>query len=393
MTADLAFLTRLSEFYTTTTSSEQPAAKEGKTKFVPGRTQIAIENVPDEFKAFAALTSAASLDLADFQYALTMLTIGRNNATLNDDELARATILRDVLGFPKNDPENVTLSFTIIPTDNGPLAVTRIQPQNYDASLAPIIFPTGLHHSVAVYLDFLQQLAIESGRQIIAFDIPGVGGSVPNCSVNQSILSESLITVIEATTKSNQAVVLMGHSAGTIGMRDLLYKQDVTSSPSLEVRNPVEQYVFLAPVPWGKDERKGLHFSKGYMLEGIGSLLSNGFRLESLAADGEKHYFNLHTEEDRQWLTTKTSTQSFPITPFAFLSALNMIAKQSLWDQMDNPKVVVVLADHDQIMRLKKPDDWQAKGAVILENADHSAIAGRDVNPEWVKQIAESIAE
>lgn len=383
---DLATLTRLSQYYTSTTSSEQHG-KNGKIKFSPGRTNIAIEDVPEEYKEFANATTEGTLDLADFQRELAKLTIGKDLTAASQDELASIELLRSLLGFPKSDPENVTLSFTLVPSENGPLAVTRIQPQNYDANLAPIFFPTGLHHSVAVYLDFLQKLAINTGRQIIAFDSPGVGASVPTTSVNHKILLSSLKIVISKTVGPNQPIVVMGHSLSTIAVKGLLYSKDVDGDTS-GLSNPVEKYICIAPVPWGKDEHKGMVFAKDYMFDGVVSMFTKADHLVAKKSDAVNYYFPLHDDADREWLKDSTTTQSFPIGPFAFLSALALIGKHSLWDQMDNPKVAVVLADEDQIIKLKKPEAWQAQGAVILENADHSAIAGQDVNAEWVQQIA-----
>ena len=390
---DLMTLQNLSQYYTETTSSTHTSPANGKVKFTPGLTNMAIKDVPAEYSAFATAITPDSLDLADFQYALAQLTIGKNFSTLPSAEQAKVAILREALGFPTEDPESVTLSFTTIATDNGILAVTQFVPANYDAALAPIYFPTGLHHSIAVYADFLQKLAIETGRKIIAFDSPGVGASVGNTKINHEILASSLKTVITRTTPNGQAVIVMGHSLSTIAVKDMLYTQDVGQEDQSTFRNPVEKYICIAPVPWGNDQRKGLIFAKDFMLDGVISMFTKSDRLVSKQTDAVNYYFPLHSGEDREWLKDKTTTQSFPIGPFAFLSALAVVGKQPLWDQMNNPKLDVVLADEDQIMRLKKPDEWKAQGAIILANADHSAIAGRDVNEEWVKQIAASIQE
>ncbi len=383
---DFATLTRLSQFYTETTSSEQ-SGKNGKIEFSPGRTRIAIEDVPEEYQEFANATTKGTLDLADFQNALANLTIGRDPEYLTPDVSASVAILREVLGFPKDDPENVTLSFTTLDTENGILAVTQFEPKNYDSNLAPIFFPTGLHHSVALYSDFLQKLAFETGRKIIAFDSPGVGASVPNAKITHQILVDSLKTVIKKISPPTQPVIVMGHSLSTIAVKDLLYSKDVHEDIS-GLSNPVEKYICIAPVPWGKDEHKGMVFAKDYMFDGVVSMFTKADHLVAKKSDAVNYYFPLHDDADREWLKDSTTTQSFPIGPFAFLSALALIGKHSLWDQMDNPKVAVVLADEDQIIKLKKPEAWQANGAVILENADHSAIAGQDVNAEWVQQIA-----
>lgn len=300
------------------------------------------------------------------------------------------TSLRAFEGFPEKDPEGVTLKFEAVMTTEGDLlAATKITPTGVDTSKkAPIVFAGGLFHKTSVYLDFLTQLSLLTGREVVAFDAPGVGGSFYGSqSINHEKLSKSVRSVIETLYPNGRKVIVMGHSLGSITVRNLYHEKG-------NLNNRVERFVMIAPVPAAEEGKKGgLHLRLAYMADGTLSMVKNFGWLEA-GARAFSFYGQEHDKETQwSWIQDRIGFERFPVGPIQYLGVLAKVSKQSILDDNElgkDPRLKVVLAEKDHVIRLKEESIsfWEGKGAVVVRGADHSFIAGETVSSSYVEQIA-----
>ncbi|EKD49995.1 MAG: hypothetical protein ACD_62C00691G0016 [uncultured bacterium] len=323
-----------------------------------------------------------------------------------DRDTALST-LRSFLDYPLQDPEGVSLDFVSIQLENNAtIAVTRIAPDNLDPSKDPIVFAGGLFHPTPVYLDLLSKLARNTGRKIVAYDMPGVGGSrFDDKAFNYDMWADSLPIVIKNIFGPEQSVIVMGHSLGTLPVRDLYYRENVEGENVID--HPVSKYVLLAPVPSLRKEWffRGNHFALPYMLDGIGSMLHSTYLTPGDKA--QEFYGQLHTDADWQWLEERIADEKMPSQGchglngvWKYLGVLGHMFNKRLWGELpENDKLKYVLMEDDHVFvcdklfrkQEKVQERWATQEAEVIEGADHSAIAGPNISDAIVDQIAEII--
>lgn len=329
-----------------------------------------------EVAQFAALSTPTALDSGDFFELLS-----RGGVCSSSEEAACRGELRKILNLPETDPEGVTLSFkTSKLTSGGQVAITVIKPSNLDPSKPPIVFAGGLYHKTAVYFDFLVELAKREGREIYAYDSPGVGGSRLDTSdsVNYEMLYEALTKTLEQVDAKD--VVVMGHSLGTIPVRHLYFNQGDT-------KKNVAKFVMIAPVPAEAESKSGLTLAGSFQKCSAVSML-----------DGEMDpclahlFFQNHPEEEKTWLEEITGREIFPINIIGFLAALSKISDEPILDVVGkDPKLELILAGDDHLMRISNPESWSKNGITFIDGADHSFIAGHKYATESVDAISQVI--
>jgi pimeloyl-ACP methyl ester carboxylesterase len=343
-----------------------------------GHYEIKTEKLSSELRELAETVTPKTLDTADF---FVLLSTADSHQTAEAQAVQVA--LRQALGYPSEDPAGIRLSFsTLHLADGGVLAKTRLVPDNVDKTKPPIVFAGGIFHKTSVYLDFLAKLATESGREILAFDSPGVGSSrITSKSIHYQQLADSLPQVIASEYPPEHAVVVMGHSLGSIAIRNLYLHPE-------GLANPIERFVMIAPLPAVKEQQNGLKFSMPYMLSGTLSMVKRFGRLAPEKGDGH-FYFDKHDSEDRKWIEKTIADERMPADPFHYLDVLGQVDKNPVIDDMHDFRLKVVLFSDDEIMKCVKPEWWIQKGALIIGDQDHSAIAGREVSDTVVKAIAD----
>ncbi len=337
--------------------------------------------VSDPLKQIAELTTTETLDASDFFVLL-------SNPDLIQEDSRQESIeaLRQFLDYSTADPEGVSLSFsTVSISSNVTVAATKITPDNVDETKAPIVFAGGIFHNTPVYLEFLRQTAIKTEREILAFDSPGVGGSHFNAeSFTHEMLADSLPAVIESEYSDGRPVIVAGHSLGSVSVYNLFHHQE--KKGDLLVENPVEKYVFIAPL-------RGYHFSLKYMLDGLGGLGKNEGKLVP-GERSQEFYGQLHAGEDWAWVEDLVDNEKMPAVIAQYLKLLRIVARQSLKPRhMQDEKVAFLMMGEDNVFPCRAPKLWQRKGATIFDGADHSAIAGPRIDAAFVDQFIGEIEE
>jgi pimeloyl-ACP methyl ester carboxylesterase len=351
-----------------------------------GKEQVSARKINDELIPIANLTREKTLDWGDF-----FILLDEADSRFHEvDQDNAKNILREFFGFPKENPEGVALSFTTVRTNSGMIAATKITPEINPAEpipeepKSPIVFATGIFHRSSVYLNFLSELAKKTGREVLVYDSPGVGASqVHKGKISHSILAESLPAVIE-TVYPGQKVSVMGHSLGSIAVRDLYFHQDRLPG------NEIEKFVLAMPVPAKEEQHNGLRFSLKYMMGGTVSMFTDLFNMAPNKGD-KKHYYQEHSDDEWNDIFDGIKEDRFPVGPFKYLGILKTVGQESVMDYLDDEdgKVEMVLAEKDQVMRCKDVDAWEDRGATILRSADHSVIAGDLVPEGYIDQFAE----
>jgi len=269
-------------------------------------------------------------------------------------------------------------------TAHGQVAYLSITPHNYDASLAPVIFVDGLHHSSRVYFEMARQLAVRTHRKIFVVDLPSMGGSLTpgNTSVDERSLNQAVSAVLHQEIPENGHVVLMGHSLGTVPLRDLFLNPRRLQSPVT-----IDRLVLIAAVPSLADRHLGYQVSPLFVLAYAGATVLQNAEVSALSPS---LFFNGHS--DAAWLTQVTHREYFHNhlldTARIFLRTYSF---PSLAELAQDSRVSVVFAENDHLMVLQNPETWQGRGVYFLPHAPHSSIAGRNPNPEEIDILAAAI--
>lgn len=300
--------------------------------------------------------------------------------------------IRVFLGLPQEDPAGVSLSFGLCVNSSGQtLAKTKVIPENHDTSLSPIVFAGGLFHKSSTYLPYMMELAKATGREVLLFDAPGVGGSVYNVkSMTHDILSASLPDVIKSEYPADKSVVVMGHSLGSITVRNLYHHQDL-------IPNPIEKFIAVCPVPAGAEQKSGLKFSLPFMTDGAVSMITRGGHI----VPNKNSYGFFYQKHDKEtqwpWLEERIANENFPARPFAYLNVLGQVSKQSFLDEGElgtDPRLKVILAEDDNVMKLTKSETITDKeGVSVVAGADHSFLADDEINPNYLDALVKSLSE
>lgn len=334
----------------------------------------------------SVVISPETLDAADCFHLLShpeLIADGSEEATQK---------IRQFLGLPQKDPEGVSLGFGLHVNKLGhTLAKTKIIPKNHDPALSPIVFSGGLFHKSSVYLTYMAELAKATGREVLLFDSPGVGASVYNLpSMTHKILSESLPDVIQSEYPADQPVVVMGHSLGSITVRNLYHHPELIS-------NPIEKFIVVCPVPAAKEQRVGLKLSLPFMADGAISMLTRfGHIMPNKNSYG--FYYQKHDKETQwPWLQERIANENFPAWPFQYLNVLGQISKQSFLDDGElgaDPRLKIILAEDDQVIKLTRPEKLtQQSGVIIVPGADHSFLADDTINPNYLDALVKATLE
>jgi len=261
---------------------------------------------------------------------------------------------------------------------HGQAAYLSITPHNHDASLAPIVFVDGLHHSSRVYFETARQLAVRTGRQVFVIDLPTMGGSLTpgNSSVDERDLNQTVNAVIHQEIPANGHIILAGHSLGTIPARDLFVNTQRLQTPVV-----IDQLVLIAPVPSLADRNLGYQIATSFVLPYAAATVFENAEVSTLRPS---LFFNGHP--DAEWLTQVCSREYFHNhlidTARIFLRTYSF---PSLAELVQNERVSVVFAENDQLMNLQNARAWQGQGVYFLPNASHSSIAGRNSNAQEIE--------
>lgn len=330
--------------------------------------------------------SPETLDTADLFNLLSHLEFiaeGQEDATRK---------IRVFLGLPEKDPEGVSLSFGLCVNESGhTLAKTRIVPDTADGTSSPIVFAGGLFHKSSTYLTYMAELAKATGREVLLFDSPGVGGSVYNVkSMTHDILSQSLPDVIKSEYPADQSVVVMGHSLGSITVRNLYHHPEL-------IPNPIEKFIAVCPVPAAKEQRAGLKFSLLFMADGAVSMITRGGHI----VPNKNSYGFFYQKHDKAtqwpWLQERIDNEDFPARPFQYLNVLGQVSKQSFLDDGElgtDSRLKIIIAGDDNIVKLTKSETITDKdGVTVVPGADHSFLADDDINPHYLDALVKSVLE
>lgn len=342
---------------------------------------LPISNIPKSLQEFAKLATPKRLDSADI---FVLLSKPDQIAETNREEIQ--TLLREHMGFDASDPDGVTLSFSVSRSESGGvLAKTKIRPDNIDETKAPIVFVGGLYHKTSLYLDALVQLARLTEREVLAYDTPGVGASnISENSVRYRTLADSMREVIRSEYPDKK-VIVMGHSVGSIPVRDLYLNPG-------EFNDQIEKYIMVAPIPATDEQRHGLRMSFKFMLSGAWSLISHGGKMAPTVANGENFFFPEREESERAQLEGSMENERFPVGPLKFLSILRKIYLRSIYEKIgQDDQLGVILAGNDKLMICNDENAWREKGATIIEGADHSFLAGKNIPQPFIDPIVEMI--
>lgn len=311
---------------------------------------------------------------------------------IEDNRQAAVQKIRLFLGFPETDPEGVTLRFSLYVNAQGQtIAKTKIIPDNQSSGRSPIVFAGGLFHKSSVYFASMAELARQTGSEVLMFDSPGVGASVYNVpSITHKILSDSLPDVITSEYKPDQSVIVMGHSLGSITVRNLY------THPEL-VPNEIEKFIAVCPVPAGAEQKAGLKFSLPFMADGAVSMLT-GFGHIKPNEHGYNFFYQKHDEENEwPWLEERIANEDFPAWHFQYLNVLAQVGKQSFLDEGElgvDPRLKLVLAEDDNVMRLTKSEKiTQNAGVILVPNADHSFLADDETNPNAMAALVSAVLD
>lgn len=334
----------------------------------------------------AVAISPETLDAADLFHLLShpeLIADGAKEATQK---------IRLFLGLPQKDPEGVSLSFGLHVNESGhTLAKIKIIPDNSNPALSPIVFAGGLFHKSSVYLTYMAELAKTTGREVLLFDSPGVGASVYNLpSMTHKILSESLPDVIKSEYPADQSVVVMGHSLGSITVRNLYHHPEL-------IPNPIEKFIAICPVPAAKEQRAGLKFSLPFMADGAISMLT---RFGHIVPNKNSYgfFYQKHDKETQwPWLEEHIANENFPAWPFQYLNLLGQISKQSFLDDGEwgaDPRLKIILAEDDNVIKLTQSETLtEQSGVMVVPGADHSFLADDTINPDYLDALVRAVQE
>lgn len=334
----------------------------------------------------SVVISPETLDAADLFHLLShpeLIADGSEEATRK---------IRLFLGLPQKDPEGTTLGFGLHVNKSGhTLAKIKIIPDNSNPVLSPIVFAGGLFHKSSVYLTYMAELAKATGREVLLFDAPGVGASVYNLpSMTHKILSESLPDVIQSEYPADQAVVVMGHSLGSITVRNLYHHPEL-------IPNPIEKFIAVCPVPAAKEHKVGLKLSLPFMADGALSMLT---RFGHIVPNKNSYgfFYQKHDKETQwPWLQERLSNENFPAWPLQYLNVLGQISKQSFLDDGElgaDPRLKVILAEDDNVIKFTRSETLtQQSGVITVPGADHSFLADDDINPNYLAALVKSVSE
>lgn len=180
------------------------------------------------------------------------------------------------------------------------------------------------------------------------------------------------------------------HSLGTFPERDLFHRQELQGERV--VGNDVEKYIFIAPQPDLIRERAhGLTLALPFMLDGMKTMATN----HQILLPGKRathFYFNTHSPEEQEWLLGMTQDQ-WPVTYLNYSALLLGVMREPLIREIgQHPKLEFVLMDQDNVFPTFRNEDFWQEHALVL-SGDHSTIAGRSVDPQYVDAIAALIED
>jgi hypothetical protein len=363
--------------------------------------QEAIDTLGSNYRLETAnLESVALQDIASINGTPEYLDHGDLFAVLaNADQLQDTdynkdfcqSVLRSYLDFPQEDPDGISLEFSTLRLPSGStIAKTIITPDNLNPDKEPIIFAGGIFHNTPVYLDFLSQIAQQTGREICAFDSPGVGSSrFDDQSLTYKALAESFPAVISSQYGDGRSVITMAHSLGTVGLRHI-YKKIEKRGQDL-ISNPVTKYVFVAPVPAPGELNQ---FSGAYVADGVKGMTQNKGILEP-GENAYDFYAQEHTDAQWQGLHDMISHERMPATVGPYMGVVLKTNARPIKKDFDDPKVAYVMMENDNVFvsNPRKQARAEKAGAHIIAGADHSAIASPTVYQDLVDQFVAIIEE
>lgn len=337
------------------------------------------ENI--DLGAIQALYDPAELTDADLFKALDMIQASRFRQTGSSPA---ELVLRLGLGYPVIDTPGTITRFSTLTIEPGvQVAVTRIRPLNNAYVRAPIIFTGGMFCKSALYMTFMAELAKQEGREIILFDLPGFGGSkLPrDKKVSMDLWVQAFHQVIEEFLGPQQKFVLMAHSLGTLPLRVLSFHAE-------KLKERVEKWVFIAPVPSRQEEKAGYQINPWILrASGMKSFFTTLFDWNSQMVPTwpEKAYQN-HPVAEQNDLTSQIMREKFPV---GWLSQNLMETgnEKSLLEELQKPgsNKVWILPGEDELIQANKAANFSKnKNVMIFKGADHAFLMGNHSTKKWV---------
>ncbi len=355
-------------------------------------------SVPEREAAVTALTGLAALvdgenlGREDFHRVLNQQSEFRlhHDAQYNPELEA---VLREGLGLPAQDPQDIQLNFRASERDGNHYSWITIMPREIDPAKPVLIFVTGLHHPSAVYLQHLVELARREHRVIHSVDLPSMGGSIlaDNASVYASHLNEAVLSCIQEELLLGQRFDLMGHSLGTVPVREIESEALENSQRSYHGRL-LNRVVLVAPVPSQEDRELGYQLRPSYAWSVIGALLSSG------AVDPERVnelFVQNHNASDQAWLARIVGPESFSSSLWGTLSVFLNNYRHPFANRLGvDSHLRVILPAEDRLIRVQNPEAWQnRRGIYWVEHADHSFMGGSIANASYVDVLQRALNE
>ena len=326
-----------------------------------------------EILQLANETTPSQLDAGDLFIALV------NEYNSSPESVSKTEeALREKLMLPAADPQNAHLSFGYVRSGKHIIAAVKITPEEI-ADAKPDVFAGGLFHTAGMYFAGALKYTELEKRPIVLIDTYGNGAS---CADSSEIIHFD--ELVEDTTKAvvsageNGIRYLMGHSLGSIVVRSLYI--DMKKRGAAPV---AEKYIPITMVPAGAERLAGFKMNRCFSMEEAPNIL---FR-EQLRPSYGDYFFDGHPDDEKIWLQNFVDSQSLNTNLFGFAGVLAEIADRSLLDYIGERDLIVVFSDSDSLMELHgDKEKWKRRGVVFLQNADHSAIAGKSYAEEnWAE--------
>lgn len=346
------------------------------------RDVIDVAEIADpEIVKLASETTPRQLDASDL-FILLAGEVKNSPDTISESEAA----LRKKLLLPERDPDGIKLGFEFERVGGHILASVRITPT--DASeTKPDVFIGGLFHTAGMYLLGAVEYAKAEKRPLVLIDSLGNGSSCidKDSTINYEMLTKDIAKAIRAASSDDGIRYLMGHSLGSIVVRDLYFAFKSGAEAQL-----AEKYIPVTMVPAGNERLAAFKMNRLFSLEQTPHIIFQ----EKMAPTFADYFFNLHPEHEKKWLNEFVERQRMSTDLFGFIEVINSIADRSLLEFIGSDDLVVVFADEDKLMeRHGDHSAWERRGVITLKNADHSALAGGSYAVENWLELSRSLSQ
>lgn len=311
------------------------------------------------------------------------------------------TTLRERLAYPVVDPEGLQLRFRQIQNQEASqVFYVEIRPQNLDSSKAALVFVTGLHHPTVVYLQMLVALARAEGRRVISVDLPSMGGT-RNANHESTYVSDAMNAVREVIQREispGEHFSMMGHSLGTLPVRSFYLDEDAYNSDRglNQTRRILDRAVLVAPVPSQEERQMGDRIRPSFSAAVVGQILFRGGSVSPSRLN--ELFFQHHSPADQAWIHQALAQERFETSLWGALSHYFSAYLNPVLDRVGtDERLRIVFPNDDQLMQLDNRADWENHRGVFIvrgeagEAADHSFLAGREVNPRHLEVLRSAL--